>query len=129
MLNGINYSNNTQYNYTNNYPNQNYFEQQNQNLLNAMYRNHSNLSTNSYSSNKYKLTYTEPTPRKKKSGKKKTVKFNEQVNIIQVQSYKEYNKIDDDINIDTFFNNDYYNNKPNININKKKGDKCECLCI
>ena len=129
MLNGINYSNNTQYNYTNNYPNQNYFEQQNQNLLNAMYRNHSNLSTNSYSSNKYKLTYTEPTPRKKKSGKKKTVKFNEQVNIIQVQSYKEYNKLDDDINLENLLNNDTNKQKQHFNINKKKGDNCECIII
>ena len=128
MYNGINYTNNTQYNYTNNFPNQSYFSQQNQINIDTLYRSNSNLTNNANDSNKNNLSdynCNQPASRKKKPGNKKKVTFNEHVIIINVDSYKEYNKIYDDINIDTLFNNDF-NNKPNIVINKKK-DKCECI--
>ena len=55
----------------------------------------------------------------KKNGKNKTVKFIDKVSVIKVQSCKEYNKIDDDINIDNILNNDY-NYKPNTKKDKKR---------
>ena len=131
MIYTMNYTNNNnnQYNYTNNYPNQNYFNQINQNNLKAMYRNSSNFSnssSNNNSNNKYKLKYVEINNKKPNRPKKK-VKFNGNVTIIKVESYKEYNKIDEDINLDNIFNS--VGPKQAININKKKGDNCECTLI
>ena len=121
-------NNNNQYNYTNNYQNQNYFSQINQNNLKAMYRNSSNFSnsSNNNSNNKYKLKYVEINNKNPNRPKKK-VKFNGNVTIIKVESYKEYNKIDEDINLDNIFNS--VGPKQAININKKKGDNCECTLI
>ncbi len=122
----MNYTNNN--NQFNNYQNENYFNQKTQNNLQAMYRNSSNFSNNtSYSNNKYKLHYSNADNyQKKRNGKQKSVKFNEKVNIIKIESYKQYNKIDDDINLDNIINNGH---KQRINIDKKKGDNCECILI
>ena len=124
----MNYSNNnSQYNYTNNYKNQNYYNIKNQNDLNAMYRTDSNYSNiNKTPKMVYEEDYTKL--KKKNIGNKKRVKFNEDVQVIKVQSYKEYNKIEDvDININDFFVGD--GNRQNNIKKRKKGDKCECNLI
>ena len=124
----MNYSNNnSQYNYTNNYKNQNYYNIKNQNDLNAMYRTDSNYSNINKTP---KMVYEEDYTKLKKNniGNKKRVKFNEDVQVIKVQSYKEYNKIEDvDININDFFVGD--GNRQNNIKKRKKGDKCECNLI
>ena len=130
MLSGFNYSSNNSYNVTNSNPN--YISEYNQNKLKAMYRDGSNFSNSTYNSNKNKFVYYDNgqqpgSDQKKKNGKNKTVKFNDKVSVIKVQSYKEYNKIDDDINIDNILNNDY-NYKQNTK-NKKKGNSCECKIV
>ena len=124
----MNYSNNnSQYNYTNKYKNQNYYNIRNQNDLNAMYRTDSNYSNiNKSPKMVYEEDYTKL--KKKNIGNKKRVKFNEDVQVIKVQSYKEYNKIEDvDININDFF--DGGGNRQNNIKRRKKGDKCECNLI
>ena len=124
----MNYSNNnSQYNYTNKYKNQNYYNIKNQNDLNAMYRTDSNYSNiNKTPKMVYEEDYTKL--KKKNIGNKKRVKFNEDVQVIKVQSYKEYNKIEDvDININDFFVGD--GNRQNNIKKRKKGDKCECNLI
>ena len=131
MLSGFDYSNNNNYNATNSNPN--YISQRNQNNLQAMYRDSSNFSNGIYNSNKNKFVYYDnsqqpESDKKKKNGKNKTVRFNDKVSVIKVQSYKEYNKIDDDINIDNILNNDY-NYKQNTKKDKKKGNSCECKIV
>ena len=131
MLSGFNYSSNNSYNVTNSNPN--YISEYNQNKLKAMYRDGSNFSNGTYNSNKNKFVYYDNgkqpgSDQKKKNGKNKTVKFNDKVSVIKVQSYKEYNKIDDDINIDNILNNDY-NYKQNTKKDKKKGNSCECKIV
>ena len=127
MISGFNYSNNNNYNITNSNPN--YIIQHNQNNLKSMYRNSSNFSNGTSNSNKNKFVYygngIQPKDKiKKKNEKNKTVKFNDKVNVIKVESYKEYNKIDDDF--DNIFNNEC---KHNTNKTKKKGDSCECKIL
>ena len=131
MLSGFNYSSNNSYNVTNSNPN--YISEYNQNKLKAMYRDDSNFSNGTYNSNKNKFVYYDNgqqpgSDQKKKNGKNKTVKFNDKVSVIKVQSYKEYNKIDDDINIDNILNNNY-NYKQNTKKDKKKGNSCECKIV
>ena len=130
MISGFNYSNNSSYNFSNSNPN--FIIQHNQNNLNSMYMNNSNLSNSTNVSNKNKFVYygndLQPVNNiKKKNGKNKTVKFNDKVSVIKVQSYKQYNKLDDVISMDNILNNDY-NYKQNIN-GKKKGDSCECKIV
>ena len=58
---------------------------------------------------------------------KKNVKFDENVKVIKVVSYKEYNKLDDNNLINGKINNynsDYVNTGPNNNDRKTKN--CEC---
>ena len=131
MLSGFNYSNDSNYNITNSNPN--YIIQHNQNNLNSMYRNSSNFSNSTTNSNKNKFVYYDNDQQtgnimKKKNVKNKTVKFNEKVSVIKVESYKEYNKIEDEINIDNILNNNN-NYKPNRDKNNKKGDSCECKIV
>ena len=64
---------------------------------------------------------------KKISEKNKSVKFNKNVTIIKVKSFKEYNKIDEYNNINPLFNDVNYNSTNNIN--KKKEDGCECIIL
>ena len=131
MLSGFDYSNNNNYNISNS--NQNYIIQHNQNNLQSMYRNSSNFSNNTNISNKNKFVYYENSKQPennniiKKNGKNKTVKFNETVSVIKVESYKKYNKIDDEINIDNILNNDY-NYKQNGK-SQKKEKNCECKIV
>ena len=65
--------------------------------------------------------------KRKKSNKK--VKFNDKIEIINVESYKEFNKIDDEeIYFQEYYNTIYNNELPKkqeIN-NKKKCDDCTC---
>ena len=92
-----------------------------------MYRTDSNYSNINKSP---KMVYEEDYTKLKKKNivNKKRVKFNEDVQVIKVQSYKEYNKIEDvDININDFF--DGGGNRQNNIKKRKKGDKCECNLI
>ena len=131
MLSGFDYSNNNNYNISNSNPN--YIIQHNQNNLQSMYRNSSNFSNNTNISNKNTFVYYENTQQPennniiKKNGKNKTVKFNEAVGVIEVESYKKYNKIDYDINIDNILNNDY-NYKQNGK-SQRKEKNCECKIV
>ena len=137
MISGFNYSNNNNYNISNSNPN--YIIQHNQNDLKAMYRDGSTFSNSTINTNKNKFVYYDYDlyPRNninninninKKNGKHKTVKFDDKIKVIKVESYKKYNKIDDEINIDNILNNDY-NYKQNGNKGKKKGDSCECKIV
>ena len=131
MLSGFDYSNNNNYRISNSNPN--YIIQDNQNNLQSMYRNSSNFSNNTNISNKNTFVYYENTQQPennniiKKNGKNKTVKFNEAVSVIKVESYKKYNKIDYDINIDNILNNDY-NYKQNGK-SQRKEKNCECKIV
>ncbi len=90
------------------------------------------------STNKSNFVYTPlPTEKLKRKKSNKRVKFNDNVDIVYVESYKEFNKIDDDdFNIydyiDQYANNDTNNNNNNLtknNNNKKKDCGCTCLII
>ena len=69
---------------------------------------------------------------KKKKNSNKRVRFNGKVDIICVESYKEYNKIDDD---DDFNYQDYfgsynkYNKSKKEKIKKKRCNDCICYII
>ena len=101
---------------------------QNNKPLENHYSNYSN------SEKKYKkLSYTPINAnnnnlvRKKRSTKR--VKFNNKVDIVLIESYKEYNKMDDgDFNYMDYFNNvnTYAKAQQMNNINKKQGDGCTC---
>ena len=131
MFSGFDYSNNNNYNISNSNPN--YIIQYNQNNLQSKYRNSNNFSNNTNISNKNTFVYYENTQQPennniiKKNGKNKTVKFNEAVSVIKVESYKKYNKIDYDINIDNILNNDYNYNQNGKS--KKKEKNCECKIV
>ena len=70
--------------------------------------------------------------KRKKSNKK--VKFNDKVEIVYVESYKNYNKIydDDDFNINNYliyYTNNCTNNNNNNNTNNINRNKCsDCNC-
>ena len=93
-----------------------------------------NYSNYSNSEKKYKkLSYTPINAnnnnlvRKKRANKR--VKFNNKVDIVLIESYKEYNKMDDgDFNYMDYFNNvnTYAKAQQMNNINKKQGDGCTC---
>ena len=101
---------------------------QNNKPLENHYSNYSN------SEKKYKkLSYTPINAnnnnlvRKKRSNKR--VKFNNKVDVVLIESYKEYNKMDDgDFNYMDYFNNvnTYAKAQQMNNINKKQGDGCTC---
>ena len=73
--------------------------------------------------------------KKKKSNKR--VKFNDKVDVVNVESYKEYNKIEDvEINfqeyllqIQNYSNMSQNNDNNNVNDKKKKCDNCTCYII
>ena len=74
--------------------------------------------------------------KKKKKGSKKKVKFNDKVCVIKVESYKEFNKIDDNPYLDKLYKelykeninkfNTIYNNNAQNKSNAKKTKNCEC---
>ena len=74
--------------------------------------------------------------KKKKKGSKKKVKFNDKVCVIKVESYKEFNKIDDNPYLDKLYKELYkeninkfnttYNNNAQNKSNAKKTKNCEC---
>ena len=74
--------------------------------------------------------------KKKKKGSKKKVKFNDKVYVIKVESYKEFNKIDDNPYLDKLYKelykeninkfNTIYNNNAQNKSNAKKTKNCEC---
>ena len=59
---------------------------------------------------------------------KKTVTFNNKIDIVNVESFKEFNKIDDDeINVDYFQRYNYPIGHNSGSKNNKKRD-CDCTC-
>ena len=79
------------------------------------------------STNKSNFVYTPlPTEKLKRKKSNKRVKFNDNVDIVYVESYKEFNKIDDD-----YFNNcgyfQIYNNSYDTKKNNNKNN-CGCTC-
>ena len=144
----MNYSYNNQI-YNNNIkfiPRELYYNQQyqNQNQLtkemsdtSSIYSNYSSFSNNSINNKKFNnnninynnnsLSYRGPDLHKKNKNKIiKKVKFNEDVNVIKVQSYKIYNKEDENLSFGPNCNKRYYG--PN-RISKKDGGKCDCIII
>ena len=98
--------------------------------LDSHYSNYYNYSN---SEKKYKkMSYTPINSnnnnliRKKRSNKR--VKFNSKIDIVYVESYKKYNKIDDgdENNYLNYYLNNYARAQQMNNINKKKNDGCTC---
>ena len=58
---------------------------------------------------------------------KKKVKFNDKVNVINVESYKEFNKLNDDYFNQLFLNS--YAISPSYNTKPKNKKNCDCSCI
>ena len=93
--------------------------------------------TKKYSKFKYSLTTKDDNInnnnqfKRKKSNKK--VKFNDNIEIVNVESYKQYNKIDEEyFNINSYIANYINQNNPNTNnnkINRKKCSDCSCYII
>ena len=138
-MNYNNYSNNNQIFYgAQNIPNSKYYK--NQYEVYETYSNHStqsNFSNNHYNNviyinnynNNYQILNKGKTLKPKSKNKiKKKVKFNEVVDVILVQSYKKYNKEDDDSSYSDCFREDNPY-KDNNNKNHKKANKCECNII
>ena len=129
MIYNYNYTNNNQqYVNINNMNNYNQLNQINMKPYNIC-NNVCNGNINYYTQYQYNSNNNFQPIAKIKSNKKKnkSVKFNDKVNIINVQSFKEYNKIDgDDVNIEYSYNDV---NDKKIKIDKKKADNCECIII
>ena len=128
-MNLTNYSNNNQiyygqklYLYPVNYQIQNDLSK----TMSDTYSNNSNYSNISnpsyyYNNNIYdKKKYIIPQKPKKR------VTFNETVDVILVESYKKYNREDEDISSSGDYYDYNYNSKKN---RKKKSTKCECNII
>ena len=100
-----------------------------ENKNNRKYNNiNNNNNTYGYNNKNYNTYNFQPSSaQKKRSGKMKRVKFNEKVCVINVESYKEYNKIDDDICVEDLYKRNFNDNYSKIpkNNNKKEKD-CEC---
>ena len=127
MFYNLNYTNNQQCTNNNQIINNN--NQLNQINMNPYYiSNCNNNNNNYYTQYQFNNNNFQPIVKfKKNKTKNKAVKFNENISIVNVPSFKEYNKLDeDDINLNN--NNDFNNKKININ-GKKKGDNCECIII
>ena len=65
---------------------------------------------------------------RKKKGNIKKVKFNNKVCVINVECYKEFNKIDDNAYLNDFFN-DKINNSTQDKSYAQKTKNCECNII
>ena len=99
---------------------------------NVGYNNNINNNIKINNNNKtYNNNFTPKSVKMNSRNKKKNVKFNENVSVIKVVSYKEYNKIDDNTGLDNVYydkinkyKSNYVNTDPN-NIDKKTKN-CEC---
>ena len=93
---------------------------------------YNNNINNTINNNKtYNNNFAPQSVKRNSRNNKKNVKFNENVCVIKVVSYKEYNKIDDNTGLDNVYNgknnkynSNYVNTDPN-NIDKKTKN-CEC---
>ena len=132
-MNLTNYSNNNQiyygqklYLYPVNYQMQNDLSK----TMSDTYSNNSNYSNISNPSYYYNLYNNNNIYDKKKyiipQKPKKRVTFNETVDVILVESYKKYNREDEDISSSGDYYDYNYNSKKN---RKKKSTKCECNII
>ena len=93
------------------------------NKINNIAANYKDFKNDNANSNYQNTDITNTTPISRKI--KKKVKFNEVVDVILVKSFKKYNKCDDEISIDDYFEENN-NNKEN---RKKKVKNCECNII
>ena len=93
---------------------------------------YNNNINNTINNNKtYNNNFAPQSIKRNSRNNKKNVKFNENVCVIKVVSYKKYNKLDDKAGLDNVYNNknnkynsNYVNTDPN-NIDKKTKN-CEC---
>ena len=62
---------------------------------------------------------------------KKRVNFNTNVDVVQIESYKEFNKLDEKLfpSFNSFANNYYYAQKYDILKQKHKKDCCSCIIL
>ena len=62
---------------------------------------------------------------------KKRVNFNTNVDVVQIESYKEFNKLDEKLfpSFNSFANNCYYAQKDDILKQKHKKDCCSCIIL
>ena len=62
---------------------------------------------------------------------KKRVNFNTNVDVVQIESYKEFNKLDEKLfpSFNSFANNFYYAQKDDILKQKHKKDCCSCIIL
>ena len=102
--------------------NSNIIQKQNIEINNNTNNTNLNNSNNSNNSNNINIFIDKP----KKP--KKNVKFTEKVDILLVESYKEYNKIDEEL-----YNNFYGNEEMKDEVKKKvdgtTGKNCECIIL
>ena len=62
---------------------------------------------------------------------KKRVNFNTNVDVVQIESYKEFNKLDEKLfpSFNSFANNFYYAQKDDILKQEHKKDCCSCIIL
>ena len=62
---------------------------------------------------------------------KKRVNFNTNVDVVQIESYKEFNKLDEKLfpSFNSFANNFYYAQKDDTLKQKHKKDCCSCIIL
>ena len=114
-----------------------YNENERKELSNSLNNNITSPPSREYSKFKYSATPQDDNInnnnqfKRKKSNKK--VKFNDNIEIVNVESYKQYNKIDDEyFNINSYIANYINQNNANANnnkINRKKCSDCSCYII
>ena len=114
-----------------------YNENERKILSNSLNNNITSSPSRIYSKFKYSATPQDDNInnnnqfKRKKSNKK--VKFNDNIEIVNVESYKQYNKIDEEyFNINSYIANYINQNNPNTNnnkINRKKCGDCSCYII
>ena len=114
-----------------------YNENERKELSNSLNNNITSPPSRKYSKIKYSATPQDDNInnnnqfKRKKSNKK--VKFNDNIEIVNVESYKQYNKIDEEyFNINSYIANYINQNNPNTNnnkINRKKCSDCSCNII
>ena len=133
-----NFTNPQQYtNYGKNIPMKIYKSNSQNIMAQKMIKNYNSNSNRITTNNNkvYNNNFNTITAKRQKKSNKKKVKFNDKVCVINVESYKEYNKIDDNDFLNNLYNanNNIYNTN-NVNSvqhqsNAKKANNCECNII
>ena len=125
-----NFTNPEQYiSYGKNLPSKLYNSNPKENIVPKNIINKSDNKINIINNNEnYNNNFTPISFNKKKKVNKKKVKFNDKVCVIKIESYKEFNKIDDNPNLNKVYNNNYntYYNNNDQNKSDQKTKNCEC---